>query len=53
MDINKIHSPTATTSFTPGTILFNRFSIPDFNVKVEEGQPLQAPFRTTFTTPLT
>ena len=33
----------ATTSFTSGTMVRSRFSIPDFSVMVEEGQPEQAP----------
>ncbi len=45
------YSKTATTSFTPGTICLSRFSMPDFKVTVEEGHPLQAPLRTTLTTP--
>ena len=33
-----------------GSISFNKFSIPFFNVAVEDGQPLQAPCNTTLTT---
>ena len=37
------YTPSAITSSTSGTILFSKFSIPDFKVNVEDGQPLQAP----------
>ena len=41
-----------TTSSTSGINRFKTPSIPDFNVIVEEGHPLQAPFNISFTIPL-
>jgi hypothetical protein len=42
----KNYSSTASTLFTSGTILFNKPSIPAFNVILEEGQPLEQIFET-------
>ncbi len=42
----------ATTSSTSGTIRFNKPSIPDFKVILEEGQPLHDPRSSTVTIPL-
>lgn len=43
--------PSATTSFTCGTIRLSKFSIPDLSVMVEEGQPEHEPCKSTVTTP--
>jgi hypothetical protein len=45
------YSASETTSVTSGTIRFNRFSIPDFSVMVDDGQPLHEPLSSTVTTP--
>ena len=46
-----VSAPAATTDCTSGSIVFSRFSIPDFKVTVAEGHPLHDPCRNTFTTP--
>src|SRR5690606_36069452 len=45
------YTPSASTPFTSGSILVNKFSIPAFKVTVLEGQPEQAPWSKTFTMP--
>jgi hypothetical protein len=45
------YNASETTSVTSGTIRFNRFSIPDFSVTVDDGQPLHEPRSSTVTTP--
>ena len=48
---NLYYSASATTSFTSGIILFIIPSMPDFNVIIEEGHPLQLPCSIRFTVP--
>jgi hypothetical protein len=43
--------PSASTDVTSGIMDFNKFSIPDLSVIIEDGQPLQDPCSNTFTTP--